>query len=146
MSLAFHDVTLRWPDGDVVLDHFSATVPDGRSGLVGANGTGKSTLLRLLAGELQPTAGSVSAPERVAWLRQDLVLRDDEPVDEHLGIAAVRASLRAIEAGDVDQRLGEHARAGRLAAPGPRPARRRTGRRAPRHRRRAGRPARDRGR
>jgi ATPase subunit of ABC transporter with duplicated ATPase domains len=104
MSLAFHDVTVRWPDGDVVLDHFSATVPAGRSGLVGANGTGKSTLLRLLAGDLRPTTGSVSTPGRVAWLRQDLVLHDDEPVDAHLGLANVRAALRAIEAGDVDQR------------------------------------------
>jgi ATPase subunit of ABC transporter with duplicated ATPase domains len=104
MSLAFHDVTLRWPDGDVVLDHFSATIPDGRSGLVGANGTGKSTLLRLLAGDLEPTSGSVSTPASVAWLRQDLVLRDDEPVDVHLGIAEARAALRAIESGDVDQR------------------------------------------
>ncbi|HEX2894844.1 MAG TPA: ABC-F family ATP-binding cassette domain-containing protein [Marmoricola sp.] len=104
MSLAFHDVCVRWPGGDLVLDHFSATVPDGRSGLVGVNGSGKSTLLRLLAGDLTPTSGTVTVPQRVAWLRQDLVLRDDEPVDVHLGIAPVRRSLRAIEQGDVDPR------------------------------------------
>jgi ATPase subunit of ABC transporter with duplicated ATPase domains len=104
MSLAFLDVTVRWPDGDLLLDRFRATIPDGRSGLVGSNGSGKSTLLRLLAGDLTPTSGTVSAPDRVAWLRQDLVLRDDEPVDVHLGIAPVRRALRAIECGDVDQR------------------------------------------
>jgi ATPase subunit of ABC transporter with duplicated ATPase domains len=104
MSLAFHDVVVRWPDGDLVLDRFSATIPDGRSGLVGLNGSGKSTLLRLLAGDLTPTGGSVTRPDRVGWLRQDLVLRDDEPVDVHLGIDRVRRSLRAIERGDVDPR------------------------------------------
>ena len=102
MSLAFRDVSVRWPDGDVVLDGFSATIPDGRSGLVGLNGSGKSTLLRLLAGDLLPSSGAVVAPGRVGWLRQDLVLRDEEPVDVHLGIAPVRRSLRAIERGDVD--------------------------------------------
>jgi ATPase subunit of ABC transporter with duplicated ATPase domains len=89
---------------DVVLDTLSATVPAGRSGVVGANGSGKSTLLRLLAGDLRPTSGTVTAPERVAWLRQDLVLRDDEPVDEHLGIGVARRALRAIEQGDTDPR------------------------------------------
>jgi ATPase subunit of ABC transporter with duplicated ATPase domains len=102
--LALHDVTLRWPDGDVVLDGFSAAIPSGRSGIVGTNGSGKSTLLRLLAGDLAPTTGRVSAPAHVAWLRQDLVLRADEPVDVHLGVAAVRHALRAIESGDVDPR------------------------------------------
>ncbi len=105
MSLAFHYVTVRWPDGELVLDRFSASVPNGRSGLVGANGSGKSTLLRLLAGDLAPTAGTVTRPGRTAWLRQDLVLRDDEPADEHLGIAAARHALRAIELGGTDQHL-----------------------------------------
>src|SRR3954452_18415819 len=101
-SFAFHDVTVRWPDGDLLLERFSATVPDRRSGIVGANGSGKSTLLRLLAGDLAPTSGTVSRPGTVAWLRQDLVLRAEERVDAHLGIAAARRALHAIEAGDVD--------------------------------------------
>jgi len=104
-AFAFHDVSVRWPDGDVVLDSFSATVPSGRSGIVGANGSGKSTLLRLLAADLAPTSGAVTAPRTVGWLRQDLVLDGAVRVDEHLGIASVRRALHAIERGGTDPAL-----------------------------------------
>lgn len=44
-----------------------------RYGLVGANGTGKSTLLRLFAGEEHSTLGDINIPSRakVGWLKQD---------------------------------------------------------------------------
>ncbi len=44
-----------------------------RYGLIGANGSGKSTFMKILSGELTPTSGSVSvAPDtRVATLKQD---------------------------------------------------------------------------
>lgn len=44
-----------------------------RYALVGANGTGKSTLLKLLTGEEEPTSGEVSIPKNatVGWLKQD---------------------------------------------------------------------------
>ena len=44
-----------------------------RYGLIGANGSGKSTFMKILAGELDPTAGNISkdAHERMAYLRQD---------------------------------------------------------------------------
>lgn len=44
-----------------------------RYGLIGANGCGKSTLIKILSGELEPSSGSVSLDrnERIAQLRQD---------------------------------------------------------------------------
>ena len=44
-----------------------------RYGLIGANGCGKSTFMKILSGELEPSAGNVSADpnERVAKLNQD---------------------------------------------------------------------------
>jgi ABC-2 type transport system ATP-binding protein len=55
--------------GEVIaLDGLDLTVPPGVTGLVGANGAGKTTMLRILLGLLHPTSGAVSVlghdPER----------------------------------------------------------------------------------
>lgn len=58
----------------VLLDRADAVVDAGhRVGLVGRNGTGKTTLLRLIAGELEPDGGSISVPARwrVSMTRQE---------------------------------------------------------------------------
>ncbi|WP_067441268.1 ABC-F family ATP-binding cassette domain-containing protein [Nocardioides jensenii] len=101
--LLFSRVSFAWPDGSTVITDLDLLVPAGRSGLVGVNGAGKSTLIRLAAGDLAPTSGSVRAEGRVGWLRQDLTLRSDERVDEHLGVRRVREAIRAIESGSVDE-------------------------------------------
>ncbi|KRF15754.1 ABC-F family ATP-binding cassette domain-containing protein [Nocardioides sp. Soil796] len=99
--LRFSHVSFAWPDGSPVIDDLNLLVPSGRSGLVGANGSGKSTLLRLAAGDLTPTGGSIRAEGRVGWLRQDLTLRSDERVDDHLGVRRIRDAIRSIEGGSV---------------------------------------------
>lgn len=56
----FEDVTIKFTPGNCY-------------GLIGANGAGKSTFLKILSGEIEPTSGAVVMPsdERLALLRQD---------------------------------------------------------------------------
>ncbi|MDQ3470251.1 MAG: ATP-binding cassette domain-containing protein [Actinomycetota bacterium] len=69
----------RLPGGRDLLRDVSFSVGDGeRVALVGANGVGKSTLLRLIGGELTPTAGTLTVDGRVGVMRQ-LVGTNDDP-------------------------------------------------------------------
>ena len=55
-----------------------------RIALVGKNGAGKSTMLKILCGQQKPTAGVVSVPNdcRVGYLPQVMILQDDTTVRE----------------------------------------------------------------
>lgn len=54
------------PGGEPLIRDFSMVLQRGdRIGLLGANGTGKTTLLKLLLGDLQPTSGKVEAGTRL---------------------------------------------------------------------------------
>ena len=50
------DLGLNWPGGQQALSGVTGT---GRVDLVGANGSGESSLLRLIAGELSPTSDRI---------------------------------------------------------------------------------------
>jgi ATPase subunit of ABC transporter with duplicated ATPase domains len=93
-------LSFSWPDGTPVFDGLRVAFASGRTGLVGVNGSGKSTLLKLIAGELTPSAGTVRVAGEVGHLPQNVTLDTALRVDEALGIAAKRAALHAIEAGD----------------------------------------------
>jgi ATPase subunit of ABC transporter with duplicated ATPase domains len=84
----------------VVLDGLSLTVtPSSRIGVVGPNGIGKSTLLRLLAGLDEPDSGTVSREPpslAVAYLAQE------HAEDGLSGGEAARRKLEAILAADAD--------------------------------------------
>ena len=51
-------------------------------GIIGANGAGKSTFIKILAGELEPTSGSVvlDPKRRMSVLKQNQSLYDEYPV------------------------------------------------------------------
>ena len=71
------DVAFAWPDGTRVIDPCSLVFePGDRVGVVGANGTGKSTLLDLIAGRLAPTHGSVDRGSTVQIGYYDQLGRD----------------------------------------------------------------------
>jgi energy-coupling factor transport system ATP-binding protein len=66
------EILFRWSDGRPALDRCSLTIPSpGMWMLVGSNGSGKSTLLRLIAGLLQPEAGTITASRKPALVFQN---------------------------------------------------------------------------
>jgi len=79
--------------------------PRDRVGLVAANGTGKSTMLRILAGEMEPDTGTVTVQRgaRVGYLSQEGQVTAGNTVRQELvsgraDLAAVMAELAAVEA------------------------------------------------
>ncbi|QFZ73263.1 ATP-binding cassette domain-containing protein [Streptomyces fagopyri] len=99
-SITCTSLSFAWPDGSTVFDDLRIAFGPGRTGLVGVNGSGKTTLLKLIAGELTPADGTVRVAGEVGYLPQNVTLDTGLRVDEALGVAATRAALHAIEAGD----------------------------------------------
>lgn len=68
-SILFKDVNIKFSPGNCY-------------GLIGANGAGKSTFLKILAGQLEPDTGTVSVGprERIAVLSQDQFAFDEQTV------------------------------------------------------------------
>ncbi len=87
-----------------VLSEVDLDVPAGeRVGLVAPNGVGKSTLLKVLAGELTPERGTVTASGPVAHLTQETAVEPGESLRDHLarrtGVADAEAAFeRAAQA------------------------------------------------
>ena len=77
--ISANDVSLQY-GGRVLFKDVNVTFSKGNCyGLIGANGAGKSTFLKILSGEIEPNTGSVSITpgERMSVLRQDHFLFDD---------------------------------------------------------------------
>jgi ATPase subunit of ABC transporter with duplicated ATPase domains len=78
------DVSLQFGDQVLFKDVNVKFYSDNCYGIIGANGAGKSTFLRILSGEVEPNKGNVSMPpdERMAVLEQDHFKYDDFTVME----------------------------------------------------------------
>lgn len=101
-TISFNQASFAWPDGTVVLDRATAAFGPGRTGLIGDNGAGKTTVLRLINGGLRPTAGVVTTSGEVGYLPQHLSLIPQARVADLLGVRGPLDAVRAIEAGDVN--------------------------------------------
>lgn len=71
-----------------------------RAGLVGRNGVGKTTLLKLIAGDLSPQAGGVALRGRLGRLRQSVQVVPGETVADLFGVTAALAMLARTERGE----------------------------------------------
>ena len=97
--LILNDLSLRIA-GRLLIDHASLTLPAGsKAGLVGRNGTGKTTLFRAITGEFASETGSVSMPKntRIGQVAQEAPGTEEPLIDIVLAADTERAALLAEE-------------------------------------------------
>src|SRR4051812_27487707 len=99
-------VAYSLPDGRPLLGDVTFRVGDGATvALIGPNGTGKTTLLRIIAGDLEPHEGSIGRSGGLGVMRQFVgSLRDETSVRDLLVSVApqrVRAAAAALDAAEL---------------------------------------------
>jgi ATP-binding cassette subfamily F protein 3 len=130
--LNFTDVTLRRGPRVLFADATFGLFRGEKVGITGENGSGKSSLLSLVRGELHPDSGSFEMPPglAVAHVSQELAATDQAAIefilDGDVELRTLERDIAAAEAADAGARIGElH---GRYAAVGGYDARSRAGR------------------
>lgn len=101
-SITLSGLSYSTPDGRSLFDNLNLAFGSERTGLVGRNGVGKSTLLRLVTGELTPRSGSIAIGGRLAVLRQIVSPPPDMTIADLFGIRDGLALLDRAEAGEAD--------------------------------------------
>jgi ATPase subunit of ABC transporter with duplicated ATPase domains len=93
----------RTADGRALFSDLNLAFGPERTGLVGRNGVGKSTLLRLMLGELEPGEGTVARAGRIGVLRQSLAPDPGARLADLLGVTDALARLDRIERGEASE-------------------------------------------
>ena len=105
MLIGFQNVTFEFGARAIVEDATWHIQPGDRIGLIGYNGTGKSTLLKVLVGEYTPSKGTVekSKETTIGYLHQDLLSFD---TNDNITEVALSAFERVRELEKEIERLG----------------------------------------
>lgn len=99
-SFILHQVTCQFPTGDTLFGPLNLTLEPSLCALVGRNGSGKTRLLRLLAGLDEPATGHIERFGSHARVAQQHVISSQTTLAELLGYDAIFAARKRIDSGD----------------------------------------------
>ncbi len=100
-----NDISFEVKDGVSIFKNLSVSLSSEKSGLVGKNGVGKTTLLRLFVGEIEPTKGKIQKTGVISYLPQDYQLNLDQSVADVLGIKNTLEALAKMKEDGKDTEL-----------------------------------------
>lgn len=87
------------PDNTPLFTDVTLSFGPERTGIIGRNGTGKSTLLRLMSGDLTAQPGQVLRSGTIAMMRQDALAHPDDTIADLFGVRPALDLLDRAEAG-----------------------------------------------
>ncbi|WP_414455887.1 ABC-F family ATP-binding cassette domain-containing protein [Enterobacter quasiroggenkampii] len=99
-SFILHQVTCQFPTGDTLFGPLNLSLEPSLCALAGRNGSGKTRLLRLLAGQDEPATGHIERFGSHAWVAQQHVISSQTTLAELLGYNAIFAARKRIDSGD----------------------------------------------
>ncbi|MCQ1776533.1 ATP-binding cassette domain-containing protein [Neorhizobium galegae] len=99
-SITLANLSWSTPDGRPLFSNLNLSFGPERAGLVGRNGVGKTTLLKLITGELTPASGTVSVSGSLGVLRQSVLVATGETIADLFGTSDALAALARAEAGE----------------------------------------------
>lgn len=103
-QILIHQLTFNLPNGQSLFSDLSHAFTQQKTGLVGRNGIGKSTLIKLIMGQLTPHSGAIQTVGRVIYVPQDPQIQSEMTVASFLGFADKIAAFDRIEQGSIDER------------------------------------------
>lgn len=98
-SVTLHQLSYSTSDNQPLFSGLDFSFGNQRTGLIGRNGTGKSTLLHIIAGTQQASGGSVSVQGCIGMLGQSVQVGPDDRVADHLDVADALDRLDRLEQG-----------------------------------------------
>lgn len=98
-SINLSDLSWSTPDGRSLFSSLNLSFGPVQTGLVGRNGVGKTTLLKLISSEMRPQSGKVFVSGSLAVLRQTVQVDTNETVADLFGASDALALLHRVEAG-----------------------------------------------
>lgn len=102
--ISLQQISYIHPNKDLLFENISLTINvHEKIALIGNNGVGKSTLLRMIAGDLFPTTGSLHSDTRPLYVPQVTGQYDEFTVAQALGIDNKLEALYAILEGDASE-------------------------------------------
>jgi len=104
MSIIIRDLNYVHSDKEVLFQHLNLTVnPGDKIALTGNNGCGKSTLMRIIAGDVSPVSGTVTCSGHLYYVPQHFGQYNDRTIAQALKIDSKLEALHAILNGDVSE-------------------------------------------
>jgi ATP-binding cassette, subfamily F, member 3 len=106
--LRLEHISKIYPTGEVLRDVNWEVKPGDRIGLVGVNGAGKSTQLKIVMGEIEPTTGTIVRPTslKIAYLSQEFEVDPTRTVREELFKAFKAATIAQAALAEIHHNMG----------------------------------------